>query len=167
MTTEADLMKEAGTPVTYSNVYYGKCLLALWEGKFPRNEEGKVCGRPIHWNDGDDPKERMVMIEMTLDLCPGCTSNYPIRISVPKHDKDWQKIILPSLLEAGASDDSGAIDLSKVKDHFVKIQQVEGTRQRDKNDPDKGCWNTYKFLTIYKDQDECLAAMAADGEPTT
>lgn len=162
MTTEAELMNQAAEPVVYSNVYYGKCLMTFWEGKFPRDENNKITGKPIRWYEGDDPKSRMIMIDVMLDLAPGCTSNYPVQISCPKHDKDWQKIVLPSIVEAGAVRDDGVADFSKVKDHWVKVEQVEGTRPRDKNNPDKGCWNTYKFLAIYDSKEACLAAMAED-----
>lgn len=156
---EADLMKAATEEVAYSNVYWGKCLLTLWEGKFPRNDEGKIVGKPVRWVEGDSPKERIIMIDFLLDLCPGCTANYQVKAGWMKHDKDWQKIVLPSLKEAGAVTPSGEVDLTQVKDHWVKVQQVEGTRPRDKNNPDKGCWNTYKFLQIFKNSEECQENM--------
>lgn len=162
MKSEKELMDEAAEPVVYSDVYYGKCLMTFWEGKFPRDENNKIVGKPVRWNEGDDPKQRLIMVDMMLDLCAGCTSNYPIQFSLPKHDKDLQKIIIPSLVELGAVKPNGDADFSLAKDHFVKLQQVEGTRPRDKNDPDKGHWNTYKFLAIYQSEEECLNAMALD-----
>ncbi len=159
---EAELMKAAGQEIVYSNVYYGKCLLTLWEGKFPRNEDGKIVGAPVRWIEGDNPKERIIMIDFMLDLCPGCTSNYPVKQNWMKHDRDWNKIVLPSLKELGITTPKGDVDLTQVKDHWAKVQQVEGTRPRDKNNPDKGCWNTWKFLAVYKTEEECLNAMALD-----
>lgn len=159
---ENELMKAAAEEVVYSNTYYGKCLLTFWEGKFPRNAEGKPSGRPVRWVEGDDPKDRIIMIDFLLDLLPGSSANFQVKQSWMKHDKDWQRIVIPSLKEIGVVDDSGAVDFSQVKDHYVKVQQVEGTRPRDKNNPDKGNWNTYKFLAIYKSQEEAAAAMALD-----
>ena len=159
---EMDLMKAAAEEPVYSNVYYGKCLLTLWEGKFPRNEEGRITGKPVRWNEGDDPKERIVMVDVLLDLCPGCSSNYPVSISCTSHDKDWVKIVLPSIKELGCTDEEGRVALWKVKDHWCKVEQVQGTRPRDKNNPDKGCWNTLKFLAIYRSEEDCLQAMALD-----
>ena len=159
---EMDLMKAAAEEPVYSNVYYGKCLLTLWEGKFPRNEDGRIIGKPVRWNEGDDPKERIVMIDVLLDLCPGCTSNFPVSISCTSHDKDWVKIVVPSIKELGCTDEEGRVALWKIKDHWVKVQQVEGTRPRDKSNPDKGCWNTLKFLAVYQNEEACLKAMALD-----
>lgn len=159
---EMDLMKAAAEEPVYSNVYYGKCLLTLWEGKFPRNDEGRICGKPVRWNEGDDPRERVVMVDVLLDLCQGCTSNFPVSISCTSHDKDWVKIVLPSIKELGCTDEEGRPALWKVKDHWAKVQQVEGTRPRDKSNPDKGCWNTLKFLAIYPTEQACLDAMALD-----
>ena len=159
---ENELMKAATEEVAYSNVYWGKALLTLWEGKFPRNEEGKIIGKPVRWIEGDNPKERIIMIDFLLDLCPGCTANYQIKAGWMKHDKDWQKIVLPSLKEAGAVTPSGEVDLTQVKDHFVKVQQVEGTRPREKGNPDKGNWNTYKFLQIFKSEAECIENMTLE-----
>ena len=156
---EAELMKAAVEETPFSNVYWGKCLLSLWEGKFPRNAEGKITGRPVRWVEGDDPKQRIIMIDFLLDLCPGCTANFQIKGNWMKHDKDWQRIVIPSIKELGAVTPSGDVDLSQVKDHYVKVQQVEGTRPRDKADPEKGNWNTYKFLAIFKDEAECLKDM--------
>ena len=76
---ENELMKAATEEVAYSNVYWGKALLTLWEGKFPRNDEGKIIGKPVRWVEGDNPKERIIMIDCLLDLCPGCTANYQIK----------------------------------------------------------------------------------------
>jgi len=162
MTTEEELMKAATEEPAYSDVYYGKCLLTLWEGKFPRDEDGHVTGRPIRWNEGDNPKDRIIMIDFFLDLCPGCKSSFQIKQSFMKHDRDWMKIVLPSLAEAGCVDASGKVSLGMVKDHWCKVQQVEGLRPRDKNDPEKGNWNTYKFLAVYQSEQECLDAMALD-----
>ena len=156
---EKELMKAAAEEVAYSNVYWGKCLLTLWEGKFPRNDEGRIIGKPIRWVEGDNPKDRIIMIDFLLDLCPGCTANYQVKANWMKHDKDWQKIVLPSLKEAGAVTASGEVNLELVKDHYVKVQQVEGTRPREKGNPDKGNWNTYKFLQIFKNEAECAENM--------
>ena len=162
MNIDDELMMSAAEEVVYSNVYYGKCLLTFWYGKFPRNAEGKVTGQPVRWNEGDPESEKLTMIDFLLDLCPGCSANYPVKMTWKKNDKDWQKIVLPSLKEAGAVGTHGTVDLRMVKDHWVKVQQVEGTRLRDRNDPDKGCWNTYKFLAVYPTEQECQKAMALD-----
>ncbi len=162
MKSEEELMAELAEPIVYADVYYGKCLITVWEAKFPRDAEGKICGRMIHWNEGDNPKDKILMFDMVLDLCPGCTSEYQVKISEPKYGKDLQKIVFPSLIEAGAVTADGKVSIAAVKDHWVKMQKVEGTRLRDKNDPDKGCWNTYKFLAIYQSEQECLEAMALD-----
>lgn len=159
---EKDLMKEAAQDDVYSNVYYGKCLLTFWEGKFPRDAEGKPAGRPVRWVEGDDPKDRIVMIDFLLDLLPGSPAKFQVKANWMKRDSDFRKIIKPSLQEIGAVDATGEVDFDLVKDHYVKVQQVEGTRPRDKHNPDKGNWNTYKFLAIYKSQEECAAAMAMD-----
>ena len=159
---EMELLKAAAEETVYSNVYYGKCLLTVWEGKFPRNEEGRVTGAPIRWVEGDSPRDKIVMIDFLLDLVPGCTANYPVKQSFKKFDKDYQRIFLPSIKEIGAVDPAGNADLAQIKDHYVKVQQVEGTRPRDKNDPEKGNWNTWKILAVYKSQDDCMAAMALD-----
>ena len=62
---ESELLKAAGQEITYSNVYYGKCIVDVWEGKFPRNEEGRVCGRPVRWYEGDPQNQRMIMVDMS------------------------------------------------------------------------------------------------------
>ena len=159
---EMDLLKAAGKEIVYSNAYYGKCLLTVWAGKWPRDDEGKIIGRPVRWNDGDPQKEMIVMIDFLLDLIPGCTSNYQVKGSWMQNDRDWQKIVLPSLKEIGAVDKNGDVDLAKIKDHYVKVMQVEGTRPREKGNPDKGNWNTWKFCSVYASAEECSQAMATD-----
>lgn len=157
MVTEDDLLLEAAEEPVFSNVFYGKCLLTVWLGKFP---EGG--GAPVRWVEGDPESAKRTMIDFMLDLAPGSTAKFPVKQRMNKKDRDWWGIMLPSMKDAGAVDDKGHVDLKLVKDHWVKIEQVEGSRLRDKNDPEKGHWNTYKFLEIYKDEDACIKAMALD-----
>lgn len=159
---ELDLMNAAGEEITYSNIYYGKCLMTFWEGKFPRDAAGNICGAPVRWNEGDPIKDRMIMVEITMDLLPGCKSNYPVSLRCSHRDRDWQKIVLPSIREAGAVNTEGKTEMSLIKDHYIKVQQVEGTKPRDKSNPDKGNWNTLKVLAIYKDEAEAINAMATE-----
>ena len=159
--TEEELMMAVAAEDTYSDVYYGKCLMTFWEGKWPRNAEGKITGAPVRWVEGDSEKEKLYMIDFLLDLLPGCSANYQVKAGWMKHDKDFKKIVVPSLIECGAAT-NGTVDFRKVKDHWVKVEQVEGTRPREKGNPDKGFYKTYKFLAIYKDQAECAKAMALD-----
>lgn len=168
MAIDKNLMMEAGEEVTYSNCYWGKCLLSIWEGCWPRNPEtGKICGAPLPYQAGqDDPRDRVVMIEMIIDLIPGCSSNYPIQVKCPKSDKDWQKIVLPSIRDAGAVNKKGQTDLFAIADHYVKVQQVDGLKLRDKNNPDKGTWRTLQVLKIFKNEKEAADDMAGEtGEP--
>lgn len=165
MMTEDELMYAATEEVVYSNVYYGKALLTVWAGRWPKDADGKVCGAPVRWTEADGEKEKVIFIDFLLDLCPGCKATYQVKAqwkSGHAYDSDWQKIVVPSLKEIGAADAKGHVDLKQVKDHWVKVQRVEGTRPREKGNPDKGNWNTYKFLAIYKSEEECRQAMALD-----
>lgn len=148
-----DIFDRAVAAASNRGTMYGKMQIDGNAVKFVKGV-GKV-----DWIEGqDEPKDRCD--ELTFTLSPidemGIT-NLVIRSVVAQFD-EWSKLIWPSIQDCGVNSPRD------VDRKFVKVQLVaNGRTWTDKKSGELREGTTMKFLAIYRNETECKAAFANDG----
>lgn len=151
MASNLDYLNEAGREISYAYNYWGQVQIDAAQMIFAIKGEPPVPFNPeVH-----DRKSWFWMIEMVLDLIPGCKANFPIVLRTPDFAKDWQKIGMKSIKDLGFVTESNGADLASLNGKFVHISQVPGFTKN--KDPEKENYRTWKFIKIFRDQAECIA----------
>lgn len=146
-----DYLAEAGREIVRTDEYWGQIKVAAAAMAFAGKGQKPAPFDPaIH-----STKNRFIEIEMILDPLPECPTRFPVTMRVADFSLDWQKIGLRSVKECGLVTDSGAADMHRLADSFVRVAQVPGFTKN--KDPEKENYRTLKFLKVFANEADCRA----------
>ncbi len=111
-----------------------------------------------------DPKDRVIAIDITV--FPVIAGRSPTKRNMLSESREWAAIVNPSIKAFGPQ-----WNAQLLKDRFVEAQMVASGRKRlDREtrqpviDPATGKaeeWTTFKFVRVFANEDECVAAAMA------
>lgn len=153
------MSKEANTPVynTFGQLDLEVRKVALIKGQGKVDWDDEVHPHMTYSNGS--PMRPSFSIKMTIT---DVRNGQPRTREVLQSNNEWQKIIWPSLIELGISTGK---QLEALNGAYVQVQSVpSGDSYVDKQGNTKE-GTTFKFLRIFKNEDECYQASGNKGSP--
>ena len=143
-----DAMNAAEPPKV--RTYFGQIDVDLWRCVLVKGE-GKIVFDP----DKHSADQKRTAIDLTLTPLASSRFHDPIKRGLIAESTEWTQIIRPSLAALG-------IDLRALSGRYVQIEMVEnGQTYTDKKTGETKKSTTFKFVHVFKDEQEAEAAAAA------
>ena len=156
--TEVDPFDAASNPPEQTYDLFGKVEISAWACALVKGQ-GKV---PFDPNTHD---KRYTAIDIFVQPLAEIDVKYPRSLEIHPIAEfgEWAKIVLPSIKALGID------NVREVNDRWARIARVPTGKTYDKKDAsgnptgEKGNETTFKFVTLFADEDACRAAYVAAG----
>lgn len=119
--------------------------------------------KPVPFDPAIHTQDKM-RTEVEIHIIPIAEQNisYDEYIKLLAESTDWIKIVNPSIKDLGID------GLRALNNQWVQVAKVSSKRKRldkDTKEETGDFWPTYKFLKLFKNEDECRAAFMGGGAP--
>jgi len=119
----------------------------------------KGIGKQAYVEGSHNPQERRTEISFTLNPIEEMGMTNLVQRSMLAESAEWSKIVWPSL-----RDGCGLTKMTGLDGTYVKAEMVKNGRTwPDRKTGELREGTTFKFLAVYKNEAECKAAFASDG----
>ncbi len=119
----------------------------------------KGIGKQAYVEGSHNPQDRRTEISFTLNPIEEMGMTNLVQRSMLAESAEWSKIVWPSL-----RDGCGLTKMTGLDGMYVKAEMVKNGRTwPDRKTGELREGTTFKFLAVYKNEAECKAAFAIDG----
>lgn len=120
--------------------------------------------KPVPFDPAIHTQDKM-RTEVEIHIIPIAEQNisYDEYVKLLAESPDWTAIVNPSIKDLGID------GLRALNNQWVQVAKVKGKRKRldkDTKEETGDFWPTYKFLKLFKSEDECRAAFMGGGTPS-